>query len=71
MRAVLPGAVLGVLLSLSVGKTLQAELFGLRATDALTLTTIAILLVCTATLASVVAARRASSVDPITALHEA
>jgi putative ABC transport system permease protein len=70
IRATLPGIAMGILLSLAASKLLQSELFGVKATDGLTLTALAISLTFVATLAGILAARRATSVDPIKALRE-
>jgi putative ABC transport system permease protein len=70
MRAVLPGVLLGILLSLVASRLLQSELFGVKATDAFTFVAITLLLVCTALLASAIAARPATAVDPVNALRE-
>lgn len=70
MRGVLPGVALGVVLSLATHRILKSQLFGVTPTDFRTLAAVAILLAFVGMVASIVAARRATSVDPITVLRE-
>ena len=69
MKLALLGAGLGIILALSLGRYLQSLLFEVRATDALTLVGVTILLVAVAFIACYVPARRAMKVDPIVALR--
>jgi ABC-type antimicrobial peptide transport system permease subunit len=69
-RAVLPGVVLGILFSLATGKLLESQLFGIRAMDVPTLAALALLLTFIAAMASILAARHAASIDPLTVLRE-
>jgi putative ABC transport system permease protein len=65
------GAGAGLLLAYAVTRVLQQFLFGIGATDPLTFTGVALLLTMVALLACWIPARRATKVDPLTALrHE-
>jgi len=63
------GAIIGLLVSLAVGRLLHDELFHVSAADPLTLGAMAIVLVSAAVLASYLPARRATRVDPMVALR--
>ena len=63
------GLVLGVVASVALTGVLQAQLFGVRARDPLTLAGVAVLLGCVGLIASLVPARRAASVNPTQALR--
>ncbi len=63
------GVVLGLLGSLAVSRFLQAQLFGITAHDPRTFIAVAVLLVCAAMAGCLVPARRATRVDPMTALR--
>jgi predicted permease len=63
------GAAFGLLASLILTKLLSAMLYGIGATDPLTLGAVVLLLAAVAALASYVPARRAMKVDPMTALR--
>jgi predicted permease len=71
LRLALVGAAIGLVCSAIVSRFLAGLLYGVRPTDPLTFLGVAILLVLVAVLATVVPARRALRVDPMTALrHE-
>jgi predicted permease len=63
------GVALGVAGSFVLTRTLESLLFGVSATDPLTFTVVALLLVLVVLTASYLPARRATQVDPITALR--
>jgi putative ABC transport system permease protein len=63
------GVILGTVLSLLSGRAAESLLFGLKSSDPLTLTAAAVLLVAIGALASFIPARRASQLDPMTALR--
>jgi putative ABC transport system permease protein len=69
MRAVLLGLGLGLAGSLVVARTLQSMLFEVSAFDPWTFALVAVLLALVAMLACLVPARRATKVDPMTALR--
>ncbi len=63
------GVAIGIAGSLALTQTVESLLFGVTATDPLTFVGVTLLLVGTALLACYIPARRASRVDPITALR--
>jgi ABC-type antimicrobial peptide transport system permease subunit len=63
------GIAVGVLLALAVTPMMAGQLFGIGAKDPATLAGVPVLLLLVALLACVVPARRAMSVDPVTALR--
>jgi putative ABC transport system permease protein len=63
------GAMLGLLGCIATTRVLSRFLFGVSATDPLTLVGVALLLIAVAILASYLPARRAAAVDPIVALR--
>jgi putative ABC transport system permease protein len=63
------GALLGLVASLFLTRTLTRFLFAVKATDPLTFTTVAVLLIAIALLACYLPARRAVRVDPTVALR--
>jgi len=65
----LPGTILGLLLSLAVGRALQGVLYGIGAFEPWPLLATAGLLMAVVLAASVLPARRAAAVDPIAALR--
>jgi predicted permease len=68
-RTVLIGVAIGVAGSLAVTRFLQSLLFGVSATDPITLGSMILLLVSAALLACYIPARRAAKVDPMVALR--
>ncbi|MGH9545346.1 MAG: ABC transporter permease [Terriglobales bacterium] len=69
LRTVFIGAVIGVASSLAVTRAMQSLLFGVTATDPLTIAAVVFLLVSVALLACYIPARRAAKVDPMVALR--
>jgi putative ABC transport system permease protein len=69
MSLVLLGIGIGLGVALALTRLMKTLLFGVSATDPLTFTTIALLLTFVALLACWIPARRATKVDPITALR--
>jgi putative ABC transport system permease protein len=71
MRLTLAGLAAGLLLAFGAARLLRSELFGVTATDALTYAVVAFVLCAVALAACYIPARRATRVDPLTALrHE-
>jgi ABC-type antimicrobial peptide transport system permease subunit len=66
---VLLGMLLGLPLALAAGRLVASQLFGLKASDPLTLSAAIGLLAAVAGLAAYLPARRASKVDPMVALR--
>jgi ABC-type lipoprotein release transport system permease subunit len=69
MRLVLIGGAVGVVLAGGVTWSISRYLYGISSTDVVTFATIPVLLTGVALVAALVPARRASSVDPVTALR--
>jgi putative ABC transport system permease protein len=69
MRLTLIGISVGVIGALSTSRLLSSFLFGIKATDFTTMTTVSCLLMAVAFLASYVPARRAAKVDPMVSLR--
>jgi putative ABC transport system permease protein len=69
MRLVTAGVAIGVAAALPLGRVLRTLLYGVSATDPGTFAALAVLLCGTAVLATLIAARRATSVDPALALR--
>jgi ABC-type antimicrobial peptide transport system permease subunit len=69
LRVALLGIAGGLLLTLAVGRTLTALLYGVSPADPFTLTVVAAILVGTAALAGWLPARRALGNDPLRALR--
>ena len=69
LRLATIGVAIGLVLSLGATQALRSLLFGLSATDVVTLAGASALLVTVALLASLVPARRAAAVDPMVALR--
>jgi predicted permease len=68
-RLVAIGLVLGLALTLAGGRVVRSLLYGMRATDPLTLAAVAVVLLAVALLATWIPARRATRVDPMIALR--
>jgi predicted permease len=69
MTLVLLGIVLGLAAALAAGRLVTALLFGLAATDALSLSAATLVMLTVSSLAAYLPARRAARVDPLVALH--
>jgi predicted permease len=69
LRLVLSGLALGVAASLAITRILSGFLYGVSPTDPWTLVGVAVLLIAIAVIAGFVPARRASAIDPVTALR--
>jgi putative ABC transport system permease protein len=63
------GIVLAIPCSVLLARLLRSQLFGVSSADPLTLATVVVLIGMVAMIAAIVPARRASSVDPTTALR--
>ena len=63
------GVGLGLLGAWGVTRVMQTLLFGISATDWLTFTSVALMLMCVSLLATAIPARRATKVDPLVALR--
>jgi putative ABC transport system permease protein len=68
-RLAVAGVALGVAVALGVSRVLSSLLFGVRATDPLTLAGVSLAVALVAALASWLPARRAAAVDPVRALR--
>jgi putative ABC transport system permease protein len=69
LRLAIAGVLIGVALSLAAGRLISTLLFGIRATDPLTFSAVAAMLLATAVFAAWIPARRATRVDPMIALR--
>jgi len=69
MTLALVGVSIGLAASFALTRVMKSLLFGLSATDPLTFSVIALLLICVALLACFVPARRATKVNPLAALR--
>lgn len=70
VQVVLVGGVLGVLGALALGRVMNTFLYGVQASDPVTFVAVAVVLISAAMLASLVPARRAMRVDPMSALRQ-
>jgi predicted permease len=71
IRLTLAGLVVGTVLAVACTRLLKAQLFGVSATDAITFTSVGLVLAVVALVACHIPARRATRVDPMAALrHE-
>ncbi|MBD0373379.1 MAG: ABC transporter permease [Pyrinomonadaceae bacterium] len=69
MRLAIVGVFIGLLASVAVTRLLASLLYGISTTDAVTFIGVAVLLIFIALIASYIPARRATRVDPMTALR--
>jgi ABC-type antimicrobial peptide transport system permease subunit len=69
LRLVLTGLAAGVGAALLLARMLTTLLYGVAATDPITFLAVSVLLIATAALAGYLPARRASRIDPLTALR--
>jgi ABC-type antimicrobial peptide transport system permease subunit len=69
MRLVAIGVAIGLAVAMAAGRLVSSLLFGLGATDAITILVATFVMVAVSALAGYLPARRASRVDPLVALH--
>jgi len=69
LRLVVGGIAIGLAISLMLARVIGTELVGIKSWDPITLTGTTLLLILTATAASLIPARRAARVDPVIALR--
>src|SRR5215469_194351 len=69
LRLVVGGIAIGFAISLMLARVIGTELVGIKSWDPITLTGTTLLLILTATAASLIPARRATRVDPVIALR--
>jgi predicted permease len=69
MRAVVPGAVLGIAGALALSRLIRGMLYGVTTADPVTFAAVVAVLAAVALLASWLPARRATRVDPLTAIR--
>ena len=68
-KLAVPGTILGVLLALSLGRVMQNLIYGVSAADPVILSSVVLLVLTVALIASYVPARRASRSDPMSTLR--
>jgi ABC-type antimicrobial peptide transport system permease subunit len=69
LRLAILGAALGVIVALAITRGMSSLLFGVSATDPLTLAIVLLVVTAVAALAAYIPARRATRVDPMVALR--
>ena len=69
LRLAVLGAALGLLAAIAITRGMSSMLFGVSATDPLTLAIVLLLVTAVAVLAAYIPARRATRVDPMIALR--
>jgi putative ABC transport system permease protein len=69
LKMAMTGVVVGLLVAFALTRLMSSMLFGVGATDPLTFALIALILIVVALLACYIPARRATRVDPLTALR--
>jgi putative ABC transport system permease protein len=69
LRIVAIGVVVGIALALAAGKLVSALLYGVKPSDPVVMTVVAVTLLAVAALATLIPAWRAARVDPVTALR--
>jgi predicted permease len=70
MKPILLGVTIGLAAALGLGRVVSSLIYGVRATDPLTLGTVAVLLVAVGVLATAIPAYRATRVEPIRTLRD-
>jgi putative ABC transport system permease protein len=68
-KLALMGVVIGIIAALALTQLMKTMLFGVAATDALTMAAVSLTLIAVTLLACYIPARRAMSVDPVIALR--
>jgi ABC-type antimicrobial peptide transport system permease subunit len=69
LTPIVSGAAAGLALALACGRVLEGMLYGVKPNDSLLLVTVTCGLMVVALMASLIPARRAASIDPLTALR--
>lgn len=70
MKPILLGVTIGLAAALALGRVVSSLIYGVRATDPLTLATVTVLLVAVGVLATAIPAYRATRVEPIRTLRD-